>query len=181
MIGLVFAGVILLMLVVYWLRPREKFPYVERELFSKREEAFYRTLAAVAQKHGWLLLVKLRLADVLAVAPKTENYMSYFNKIKAKHTDFVLYDPETLEVLCGVELDDPSHEREDRKERDLFVDRAYMAAGIPLVHVWMEATEAELEEVLLAVIPDLTEEMPVAETVISGQPSLPDLLTNEDA
>lgn len=176
------AGIVLLMLFVYWLRPREKYPYVARELFSKREEAFYRTLAMVAYQHGWLLLVKLRLADVLSVAPKTDNYMSYFNKIKAKHTDFVLYDPKTLEVLCGVELDDPSHEREERKERDQFVDRAYMAAGIPLVHVWMEATHEELEEVLLEVIPDLADRMiSVATTEPIEQEIRQELTTNDDA
>ena len=86
--------------------------------------------------------------------------MSYFNRIKAKHTDFILCDPEDLDVLAGVELDDPSHERPERIERDEFVDGVYQAAGIPLIHVWMPITESELEALLLEQIPSLTGEEP---------------------
>ena len=89
--------------------------------------------------------MKLRLADIVGVAPGQENYMSYFNRIKAKHTDFVICDPETMEVILAIELDDPSHEREERIERDAFVDKVYEAAGIPLLHEWLPQNEEELE------------------------------------
>ena len=149
LIALVTLGVILLMLLVRWLRPRERFPYEPRLLLTPREQAFYFVLESICQRNGWKLLVKLRLADIVAVRKGTEGYMSYFNRVKAKHTDFVICDPETMEILAGVELDDPSHVREDRAERDEFVDRVYEAAGIPLIHVWMEAEEEQLEAQLL--------------------------------
>ena len=84
--------------------------------------------------------------------------MAYFNKIKAKHTDFVFCDPDTLEILAGLELDDPSHERPERMERDEFVDNAYAAAGIPLIHVWNPIEPEELEQILLEVLPSFAEE-----------------------
>lgn len=149
LIALVTLGVILLMLLVRWLRPRERFPYEPRPLLTPREQAFYFVLESICQRNGWKLLVKLRLADIVAVRKGTEGYMSYFNRVKAKHTDFVICDPETMDILAGVELDDPSHVREDRAERDEFVDRVYEAAGIPLIHVWMEAEEEQLEAQLL--------------------------------
>jgi hypothetical protein len=34
-----------------------------------------------------------------------------------------------------MELDDKSHQRKDRQERDIFVDGVFRAAGLPLVHV----------------------------------------------
>lgn len=34
-----------------------------------------------------------------------------------------------------MELDDYTHEREDRKERDVFVDKAFESAGIKIVHI----------------------------------------------
>ncbi|MBR3404955.1 MAG: DUF2726 domain-containing protein, partial [Firmicutes bacterium] len=83
---------------------------------------------------------------------------SFFNRIKAKHTDFILVEPETLEVLAVVELDDPSHEREDRIERDEFVDHVYEAAGIPLLHIWMPIEEEELEAELLEWVDSLADE-----------------------
>ena len=155
-LGLSVLGMALLFLFFYLIRPRKKFPYERRELLTSNEFPFYQILYPLCEKHGWMLLVKMRLADILAVAPGEKDYMAYFNKIKAKHTDFVLCDPDTLEVLAGVELDDPSHERPERIERDEFVDQVYAAAGIPLLHVWMPITEKELEKELLALIPSLT-------------------------
>ena len=49
--------------------------------------------------------------------------------------DFLLCDPESMIPICGVELDDSTHQRPDRVERDRFVDAVYDAAGLPLVHV----------------------------------------------
>lgn len=142
-------GFALVFLLVYLLRPKPRFPYERRELLTPNEESFYQLLMPLAKKHGYLLLLKMRLADIVAIRSGTPDYMSYFNRIKAKHTDFVLMDPETLQVLCGIELDDPSHDRPERIARDEFVDAVYQAAGIPLLHVWMPMTEGELEELLL--------------------------------
>ncbi|MBQ7060113.1 MAG: DUF2726 domain-containing protein [Firmicutes bacterium] len=154
-LGLSVLGMALLFLFFYLIRPRKKFPYERRDLLTSNEFPFYQILYPLCEKHGWMLLVKMRLADILAVAPGEKDYMAYFNKIKAKHTDFVLCDPDTLEVLAGVELDDPSHDRPERIERDEFVDQVYAAAGIPLLHVWMPITEKELEKELLAILPSL--------------------------
>ena len=40
------------------------------------------------------------------------------NRIHAKHIDFVLCDPGNLQPILCIELDDPSHNRPDRIERD---------------------------------------------------------------
>ena len=152
------AAFILLFILVRLFRPKDKYPYERRDLLTSNELAFYQILAPIVCQHGWQLLMKMRLADVMAVRKGTEDYMSYFNKIKAKHTDFVFCDPLTLEILAGLELDDPSHERPDRQERDEFVDNAYAAAGIPLIHVWNPITPEELEQLLLEILPSFAED-----------------------
>jgi hypothetical protein len=38
-------------------------------------------------------------------------------------------------LFGGVELDDKSHEQPKRRERDDFVDQAFAAAGLPIVHM----------------------------------------------
>ena len=156
-LGLAVVGMALIFLLFHLIRPRSRFPYERRELLTSNEFPFYRILQPLCEKHGWLLLIKMRLADIMAVRSGEKEYMSYFNKIKAKHTDFVLCDPDTLDVLCGVELDDPSHDRPDRIERDEFVDQVYETAGIPLLHVWMPIKAKELERQLLSLIPSLTD------------------------
>ncbi len=37
-----------------------------------------------------------------------------------------------MQPLAGVELDDSSHNRKDRQDRDVFVEQAFSAAQLPL-------------------------------------------------
>ena len=152
------AAFLLLFLLLHLFRPKDKYPYERRDLLTSNELEFYQILSPIVCQHGWQLLMKMRLADIMAVRKGTEEYMKYFNKIKAKHTDFVFCDPDTLEILAGLELDDPSHERPERIERDEFVDKAYAAAGIPLIHVWNPIEPEELEQILLEVLPSFAED-----------------------
>ena len=151
------AAFLLLFLLLHLFRPKDKYPYERCDLLTSNELEFYQILSPIVCQHGWQLLMKMRLADIMAVRKGTEEYMKYFNKIKAKHTDFVFCDPDTLEILAGLELDDPSHERPERIERDEFVDKAYEAAGIPLIHVWNPIEPEELEQILLEVLPSFAE------------------------
>ncbi|MGH7242876.1 MAG: DUF2726 domain-containing protein, partial [Phycisphaerales bacterium] len=52
------------------------------------------------------------------------------------------------------ELDDKSHTREDRQQRDDFVNRALQAAGIPLLRIPAASTynPAALEQLIRAAI-----------------------------
>jgi len=78
------------------------------------------------------------LADVFFVVRPNEN-QGYRNKIDRKHVDFLLCDPATMKPRCGVELDDSSHARRDRQDRDEFVDQVFAVAGLPLVRVPAQA------------------------------------------
>ena len=62
-------------------------------------------------------------------------WQSAFNRIKAKHVDFVLCDPESMRAICIIELDDASHSRGGRSKRDAMMDSIYEAAGLPILHV----------------------------------------------
>ncbi len=50
---------------------------------------------------------------------------------RSVHVDFVLCDPDALTPLLVIELDDSSHERTARRDRDAFLG----AAGLPILHV----------------------------------------------
>ncbi|MGI5917257.1 MAG: DUF2726 domain-containing protein [Anaerolineae bacterium] len=61
--------------------------------------------------------------------------LAYNNRIDRKHVDFLLCDPQTMAPLLGIELDDSSHRRPDRRARDELVDRIFESAGLPLLRV----------------------------------------------
>ena len=116
-------------------------PYRQRDDFlSAAELSFYRVLIAAAGDDV-RTCPKVNLADVFFVVRPNEN-QSYRNKIDRKHVDFLLCDATTMRPRLGVELDDKSHQRADRRERDAFVDQVFRTAGLPLLHVPAQAAYA---------------------------------------
>ncbi|MCX8062991.1 MAG: DUF2726 domain-containing protein [Anaerolineales bacterium] len=77
---------------------------------------------------------KVKLVDVLFVAHPNDN-VAYFNKISQKHLDFLVCASTTMKPLFGIELDDSSHMRNDRQERDDFVKSVCKVAGLPLLRL----------------------------------------------
>jgi len=125
----------ILILLRMYLSGQKRMPYVARErLVTKAELRFYKSLQK-AVLDDWEIFAMVRIADILRVEQGIKNRRGWLNKILAKHVDFVLCDPNSLEIVMGIELDDSSHQRADRIERDRFVDRAFESAGIPLLRI----------------------------------------------
>jgi ssDNA-binding Zn-finger/Zn-ribbon topoisomerase 1 len=112
--------------------PSQQLPYLLRDDFlSPAELSFYKVLQLAVRGRA-TVLAKVNLADVFFVARPNEN-QSYRNKIDRKHVDFLLCDPATMKPRCGIELDDSSHARRDRQDRDEFVDQVFDVAELPLL------------------------------------------------
>ncbi len=118
-------------------RDQEPLPYRVRDDFlSPAEFSFFKILSSLG---GSRLIIqsKVRLADVFFVARPNEN-RAYFSRIAQKHLDFLICDSVTMKPLLGIELDDSSHKRESRQERDDFVDQVFEAASFPLLRFPVE-------------------------------------------
>ena len=114
----------------------DRYPYHLRDDFlSPAELDFYRIL--VPATAGWAVVCpKVRLGDLFkAVTPEYRRWRVATNKVNQKHVDFVLCEPQTMAPLLGIELNDSSHRREDRRKRDTFVVRTFAAAGLPLAGI----------------------------------------------
>ncbi len=108
-------------------------PYARRNyFFSAAERSFYEVIRRLLPQHT--VFAKVGLSDVIRVAKGTRSWRSYRNKIDRKHLDFVICDADLAPVVA-VELDDSSHDAEERRERDEFVDLALAAAGLTIIHV----------------------------------------------
>jgi len=109
-------------------------PYRLRDDFlSPGELTFFRVLSTAVRGQA-TILTKVNLADMFFVTHPNENH-AYRNRIDRKHVDFLLCDAKTMRPLVGIELDDKSHQRPQRQERDRFVDQVFEVAGLPLVRV----------------------------------------------
>ncbi|NQU38512.1 MAG: DUF2726 domain-containing protein [Lentisphaerae bacterium] len=112
-----------------------EYPYQkEPTLFTPAERSF---LGVLEQAVGdqFRIMGKVRLADVIRVRPglTASARQKALNKIQSKHLDFVACDPNDLSIQFAVELDDKSHGKKGRQDRDVFLDAAMNAAGVPLI------------------------------------------------
>ncbi len=131
----VVAMILALVVLVRMYSGPAKLPYQVRErLVTKAELRFYRALQKAALEE-YDVFAMVRIADILQVREGVSQRRVWLNKILAKHIDFVLCDPATLQPRLAIELDDASHNRPDRVERDLFVNHAFESAGLPLLRI----------------------------------------------
>lgn len=105
-------------------------------LFTPAERNFLQALDRVVGNDA-RVFGKVRVADVLSVRKgiSARSNWTAFARISGKHFDYVLCDPDELIVLCAIELNDKSHERRDRRDRDELIRRACTEAGMPLIEV----------------------------------------------
>lgn len=69
--------------------------------------------------------LKYGRSDRLTFAQKCHN-MSF---------DFLLIEKATDRIVCAIELDDPTHLNEERKQRDKRLDKICIAANLPIFHI----------------------------------------------
>ena len=83
------------------------------------------------------LHTKVRLADVFMVRHEVsgKEQRHRFLQISSKHVDFLLVKATDYTPVCGIELDDSSHDRAERIERDILVNRVFAESGIPLLRI----------------------------------------------
>jgi hypothetical protein len=110
--------------------------YLRKALFSPAERSFLEVLDHEVPA-GVRVFGKVRLEDIFGVVSGLERgaRQAARNRINRKHVDFLLVRASDFAPLAGIELDDRSHEAEDRQQRDAFVDEVFASGGLPLLHV----------------------------------------------
>lgn len=108
-----------------------------RSLLSAGELRFFISLQE-AVGEWWGISIKTRLADIIR-CPEKLWHSSHGRKLSQKHVDFVLYDRNTAATVAAIELDDRSHDKAHRRERDAFVNAALNSAGVLLLRVQVSA------------------------------------------
>ena len=114
----------------------ELFAYrLTQSLLTASEAAFYVALVAAAGRR-YVVWPKVRLADLCQGLDRWAD-MAAFNRVSSKHVDFVLCDATTFRPVLAVELDDRSHRRADRRNRDVLVDQIFRTMGLGVYRQWV--------------------------------------------
>lgn len=136
---LVFVCIVLLVVIQLFTNKSHQAQYSYQStqfLLTKAERSFYGALVQAVGNDA-LVFAKVRIADVLL--PKSgmnrTNWQRAFNKVSAKHFDFVLCRKDDCSLLLAIELDDTSHNTKKAQQRDEFVNRACASAGFSLLRI----------------------------------------------
>ena len=107
--------------------------YQARPIFTRNEWQNYKKLRDIADVKGYVICPKVRLLDIIEPRKDQKKYKTLYYKVQAKHVDFVVCDTD-MYIKAIIELDDKSHNRKDRQERDKFVDTILQSVGYKVIH-----------------------------------------------
>ena len=107
----------------------ETWPFYARKPLSQPEQILYFRLVQALPEH--IVLAQVQLSRFLGVK-KGNNYQSWSNRINRMSADFVVCNKDSS-VVAVIELDDATHQREDRQAADEKKDKALASAEIRVV------------------------------------------------
>lgn len=134
-------------------KPR-KYHYKQKNFFMSRAEhgCYDALVAAVGEKYH--IFPQVHLPSIIDNKVIGQNWKGAFWHISQKSVDFVLCDKAYISPKLAIELDDQTHERQGRMERDGEVERVLKDAGLPLLRLGNHGqfNPSELSEKINAVL-----------------------------
>ena len=100
---------------------------------TRNELKFYKQLKKITDKLDLTIFAQVSLYQII----KNKEYKD-FNKIKSKSIDFVITENNGKIKLC-IELDDSSHNKNNRIKRDNFINEIFKQTNINLLRIPVQA------------------------------------------
>lgn len=98
-------------------------------LLTQNELKFYRLLKQITDKFDLNLFCQVAMYELINCKSHKD-----FNRIRSKCIDFVITE-KNCKIKCCIELDDNSHMRKSRVQRDEFVNKIFEQAGTKLLRI----------------------------------------------
>lgn len=123
--------------------PAPKYAYTRKQfIMTKAENDFYQTLQQ-AIGSSYMIYPQAHLDLFLDHKVTGQKWGAALSGIQRKSVDFLICNRMYYNPLVAIELDDASHSRPDRVERDGKVEAICKAAGMPLVRMpWRQSYDA---------------------------------------
>lgn len=137
-------------------------------LFSPVERSFLGLLEKAVQNE-YRIINRVKLADVLEVrdVAADKNRRSILLKLNAKYLDYVLCNPETMQVIAVLDLVNTHNKEGHKAVPDWFVSGALEAAGVPYLRIGIKAGYSVIE-LQAALAAKLGKPAPKAEPLLKG-------------
>lgn len=112
-----------------------KYDYKQKNFFMTRAEHLCYDALVTAVGDKYHIFAQVHLPSIIDNKVVGQNWKGAFRHINQKSVDFVLCDKSYISPKLAIELDDRTHERQDRKDRDTEVERILEDAGLPLLRL----------------------------------------------
>ncbi|MFA5353652.1 MAG: DUF2726 domain-containing protein [Thermodesulfovibrionales bacterium] len=127
----------------------EVWPFYAKKVLSQPEQVLYFRLLQALPNH--IILSQVQLSRLLGVK-KGNSYQAWYNRINRMSADFVVCNKDSS-VVAVVELDDSTHQREDRQVADAKKNKALDSAGIPVIR-WQAKALPDTGAIQAAILKD---------------------------
>ncbi|MES2886356.1 MAG: DUF2726 domain-containing protein [Pseudomonadota bacterium] len=117
--------------------------YAKRPMSMREHELYWKLLKALPDH---IVLSQVALSQIVGVK-KGHKALPLRNRYDRKVADFVVC-AKDASVLAVIELDDATHEREDRKNADAVKDKVLRCAGIKLIR-WQAKSLPDFDKICL--------------------------------
>jgi very-short-patch-repair endonuclease len=123
------------------------YPYERKDSFLTAAEISYYRILRMIFADQYLIFAQVRVLDLCTVLERQSNQAA-FNRVDRKVVDFVLCHPRTFKPMVAIELDDSTHDRAYRHQRDVFLEEVFRVIGMKLVRqrVRLEYSVAEVTQ-----------------------------------
>lgn len=133
-IGLIIVGIFIFE-VVFGEKEKRGYEYRKRNFFMTKAEHDLFDLLIEIFGEEFYIFAQVHLSTLFDHKIRGQNWLGAFTKINQKSVDFVLCDKSYISPKLAIELDDKSHDRQDRIDRDEEVERIFEMAGLPLLRL----------------------------------------------
>ena len=110
------------------------YKYNKKDFLMSRTEGQFFNILKELLGYNYYIFTQVHLSTILDHKIRGQNWRGAFSHINSKSVDYVISD-KIFKPLLVIELDDISHEREDRKERDEIVEDILENTGIPFLRI----------------------------------------------
>ena len=114
---------------------KAKYRYNRKNFFLTRAEHECYDALVEAVGAEYRIFAQVHLPTLVDHTVRGQDWRAALAHINRKSVDFVLCDKAYLSPKLAIELDDKSHERLDRQERDREVERILHEANVPLLRL----------------------------------------------
>ena len=107
----------------------QAWPFYAKKPLSQPEQVLYFRLVQALPDH--IILAQVQLSRLLGVK-KGNDYQAWFNRINRMSADFVVCNKDSS-IVAVIELDDATHQKEDRQAADAKKDKALASANVRVI------------------------------------------------